>query len=478
MRLRRVDLEPLTPYPGAVAAAWSVRCLRCANEYTASVKAVARGVRGCRVCAAASRAELRRVSPEVAQAVMRRSGLQPLVPYPGHNKQPWPCMCLTCNSLVQPRYNSVQQGQGGCAPCGRRSRASGQRLPEDVVLADLERAGVTLLGDYRGVEQPLQCRCLNCNRLVSPTLHNIRSGQGACGYCSGTRVDELLAAGQMRAAGVDPIQPFPGSDAGWSCTCRTCGRYVTPRYSSIKQGQSGCKYCAGRAVDLDSALALMRAADVEPTGSWPGAWQPWEGRCLRCERTVRPAYNNIRRGYGGCAYCAGKAVDAVVAIDLMRAAGLEPLVPYPGSNVPWTCRCTKCTAVVTPRYSGITRGQGGCRSCARYGFDPVAPAVVYLLMHVHYAAVKVGVTGRDSARLPIHERHGWTLVQQWPTQEGATALRIERQVLRWWRGDLGAPTAVPSDLMPQGGASETAPIDLVDLTATADMIQELVAVTS
>lgn len=56
-----------------------------------------------------------------ARALMISNGLNPRVPYPGSNR-PWSCVCMTCGSECSPRYNSVQQGQGGCGKCGRDSQ--------------------------------------------------------------------------------------------------------------------------------------------------------------------------------------------------------------------------------------------------------------------------------------------------------------------------------------------------------------------
>lgn len=54
----------------------------------------------------------------------------------------------------------------------------------------------------------------------------------------------------------------------------------------------------------------------------------------------------------------------IYADMVIRAAGLEPLRPYPGYNVPWPCRCTECGAQVTPRFRQVRDGIGACRSCA------------------------------------------------------------------------------------------------------------------
>jgi len=50
----------------------------------------------------------------------------------------------------------------------------------------------------------------------------------------------------------------------------------------------------------------------------------------------------------------------------MAARGVTPLEPYPGSNIPWKCRCERCGSIVQPRYWTVVRaGKGGCNFCAK-----------------------------------------------------------------------------------------------------------------
>lgn len=51
------------------------------------------------------------------------------------------------------------------------------------------------------------------------------------------------------------------------------------------------------------------------------------------------------------------------AAAVMRAAGLEPLVPYPGANPPWLCRCTTCGSEGSPSYSYVASHGKGCAPC-------------------------------------------------------------------------------------------------------------------
>lgn len=50
----------------------------------------------------------------------------------------------------------------------------------------------------------------------------------------------------------------------------------------------------------------------------------------------------------------------------MRARGAEPLVPFPGTQKPWRCRCLVCGGESSPRYNDvINKGSGVCRGACR-----------------------------------------------------------------------------------------------------------------
>jgi len=53
------------------------------------------------------------------------------------------------------------------------------------------------------------------------------------------------------------------------------------------------------------------------------------------------------------------------------------------------------------------------------------------------------------------------------------AAAIEADVLGWWRGQLGLPSYLRPDQMPQGGWTETAAAGAIDLAATVARICEL-----
>jgi len=48
----------------------------------------------------------------------------------------------------------------------------------------------------------------------------------------------------------------------------------------------------------------------------------------------------------------------------MRAAGYVPLVPYPGTNSPWLCRCASCGRESTPRHTNVRQHGARCVHCS------------------------------------------------------------------------------------------------------------------
>jgi recombinational DNA repair protein (RecF pathway) len=252
------------------------------------------------------------------------------------------------------------------------------RLDADTAISIMRKAGVEPAEPYQNSAVPwrCRCRCRTCGREVTPRLTNVRAGHAACAYCAGLAVDPDEAAAVMRAAGLEPVGPYPGSARPWLCRCTRCGRESKPRYATVSMG-TGCRYCGGERIrqalrlDADQAAATMREAGLEPLGAYPGAGSPWRCRCTGCGREVTPRYTDVRGGHAGCKWCAWQAnavrlrMDHETAAVLMIEHGLEPLEPYPGAGRRWRCRCLRCGSEVMPRYSNIKQGWGGCRTCWR-----------------------------------------------------------------------------------------------------------------
>ena len=461
------ELTPLEPYPGKNDRPWKCVCDRCGRHVSPSYARMRRGS-SCGFCSG------NRADPSEAEAMMRDAGFEPLIPYPGD--RPWPSTCAACGRESAPWPGSVRLGSR-CAYCSRN------RVDPVDAATTMRDAGLEPHGPYPGATSPWHCTCTNCGRDIYPHYSSVANGGTRCAYCSRNRVDAEEAAATMRERGLEPLESYVNANTPWRSRCVTCGNEVAPRWSNVQQGR-GCFRCAGVVIgekkrrSEDEVTELMELAGATPLERCPGTNKAWKCRCHVCGRTCSPMLSNVLRGQGPCRRCgvvaraASKRHPDAAARAVMIEAGLQPLEEYPGSNEPWKCRCATCNREVKPRYLSVVRG-GGCAHCAKYGFDPTAPALIYLIENEDLEAVKVGITGTDRIydRVQIHVANGWSLIGKWETGSGYTAMSVEELILRFWREDLELPIAADPDEMPQGGWTETAPLQQTDLEATIRLLE-------
>jgi len=224
----------------------------------------------------------------------------------------------------------------------------------------------------------------------------------------------------------------------------------------------------------------MRTAGLEPLQPYPGSSSvAWLCLCLNCNREVSPSYKTVQQGHAGCRRCAaavrGKArrIPETEAVELMLKAGVEPLDPYPGSGHKWRCQCKVCGNIVTPRHEGVKREYAACTYCgaAAGGLGAEDDALIYLVTHSGYQAVKIGIGAAHRKRIQQHKKYGWETLEEWSGFNGITAYAAEGAVLRAWRS-AGIPAAVTASDMPQAGYTETAPMDLVDLAEVRRIVEQ------
>src|SRR5262249_20234491 len=156
-------------------------------------------------------------------AVMRAAHLEPLGPYPGA-AMPWPCRCLVCGRQSQPRYATVSKGTG-CRHCGVEHRKQGTRLDPDLAAHVMRAANLETPDAYPGAGSPWRCRCLVCDREVTPRFTDVQKGHGGCKWCgwrSGAakqRMQHEAASVTVVENGLEPLEPYPGSGKRWRCRC-------------------------------------------------------------------------------------------------------------------------------------------------------------------------------------------------------------------------------------------------------------------
>jgi len=169
----------------------------------------------------------------------------------------------------------------------------------------MKLANLLPLVDYTTGKNKWKSKCLLCGRVVFPTYNTIQQGNGGCKYCSKKFVDAKEAEEMMLNKGLRPLEKFNRSDSKWRCECLICGKIVTPTYSSIRRGNGGCKFCAGLVIEPEKAVALMESVNLRPLVPFKSGHTKWKCECLICGRIIYQSYNSMQQGYGPCGYCAG-----------------------------------------------------------------------------------------------------------------------------------------------------------------------------
>ena len=162
----------------------------------------------------------------------------------------------------------------------------------------------------------------------------------------------------------------------------------------------------------------------------------------------------------------------------MKSVNLKPLIAFPGNNKPWPCVCLKCKTEVSPRWSDLRKGQGGCSNCADYGLNYKKPGYVYLITHKTLNSHKIGIANsykrkKFDDRLYQHQKQGWVLVEKWNYETVKEASEIETKVLKWLRLEVGLPIHLSSKQMPKGGHTETVSAEEIELESIKSKVEHL-----
>jgi hypothetical protein len=409
------------------------------------------------------------ITEAAAKKMFLSNSLKPLVAYVD-SMTPWKSQCLICKKIVSPNYNKVRQRGHQCGYC-----AGNLVDPKDAVIR-MKNSGFKTLIPYPGGNNPWKSQCLKCKKVTYPRYSMTIQGIG-CKYCSKRAVDPKDAVVAMKRRGFKTLEPFPGATIGWSVQCLKCKKKYKTHFHSLNT-LKGCKYCAGVSVEVDDLLSRLKELNLKPLEPYQSAKIPWKCRCLVCNHVVQPTWSRIKQGRGHCAYCSQRRVDLPMATKFMKSIDLEPLVEFPGGNKPWLCKCLKCKAEVTPRWSDLRSGQGGCSDCADYGLNYQKSGYIYLITNKKLQAHKIGIANSYKSRkyddrMYSHQKQGWTLFKKMSFKTVKQASDIETAVLKWVRMDIGLPIALTGKQMPQGGHTETVDASEIDLPTIWAKVEEL-----
>jgi recombinational DNA repair protein (RecF pathway) len=256
-----------------------------------------------------------------------------------------------------------------------QNRGVSKKLTFEQAAKIMRAAKLEPIGEYPGRLLPWKCKCLQCGKIVTPSLGAVKTNGGGCRECGFKNAaksrlgNEKEAIAIMKKAGALPLEPFAGNRKPWLCKCLTCKKEITPTLGNVKNnGTNPCVYCSKKKVHPDDAVQLMKKAGLEPLVPYPGSNKKWKCRHTKCGEIVYPMHSWIVSGSGGCLKCGYiKTKEKQMNSDqdaraFFLSRGLDPIAAYPGAGKPWKSKCKKCKQVVSPTYNSIKSGSG-CGVC-------------------------------------------------------------------------------------------------------------------
>ncbi|MER7740024.1 hypothetical protein ABTX34_17190 [Streptomyces sp. NPDC096538] len=184
--------------------------------------------------------------------------------------------------------------------------------------ARIAELGATLLEpEWLGSVKPHRVRCAQ-EHDCTPRPNSVQQGGGICRTCVGNdpKAAEMEFRARLAELGAILLEPaWLGTGVPHRVRCAQ-GHDCTPRPNHVKQGDGICRTCARNDSAAAEAAFRIRLAELgaillEP--KWLGSGRPHRVRCAE-RHLCTPRPNNVQRGAGICALCAGKAWDALYVV--------------------------------------------------------------------------------------------------------------------------------------------------------------------
>ena len=166
------------------------------------------------------------------------------------------CECKICGNKWNPLAGTLLQGSG-CSNCARVEVSKIKMRSYENFMYDFEQKNshfknIKILGDYKGVDNPIFCECKICGNKWSPRAGNLLRGQG-CKKCAINETAKKITFTHNQfiknlktrnplAKDINILNEYKGSLELISCECKICGYKWNPRAYALIRG-SGCPNC-------------------------------------------------------------------------------------------------------------------------------------------------------------------------------------------------------------------------------------------
>jgi hypothetical protein len=108
----------------------------------------------------------------------------------------------------------------------------------------MKKVDFELLEKYKNQSAPIKVRCNICCEVVHTRLMNIiEGGRPRCSCSNYTKFDKEKTINMLLERGLKPLEEYVGTtNKAWRMVCLECNNEISPTLSNIKKGQ-GCRFC-------------------------------------------------------------------------------------------------------------------------------------------------------------------------------------------------------------------------------------------
>jgi DNA-directed RNA polymerase subunit RPC12/RpoP len=218
--------------------------------------------------------------------------------------------CDVCGHEWEARGNHFFNTRrvGGCKKCSMAKLAGSNRLNLKEIQAFAQRHGGKCLSyEYGEIKQYYKFKCAMGHEFED-IYNNMKFRNRFCPTCEGRTVKKYLSDNEaekiLSKYNLKPNSQRPKLiSQGWSAICLVCNEEVSPSLKDLLDRGSPCKYCSGASISEKKARVVFAKAQLEPIEPFKSGATPWKSRCLKCGSIVKGRYSNLSKGQGGCRTC-------------------------------------------------------------------------------------------------------------------------------------------------------------------------------
>lgn len=438
------------------------KCLLCGYAWDASFSNLMYGSTGCPSCAGNLKISHEEKCERLFECAAQKN-LQFLEPIAEANLKDTKTKtkCLTCNYRWYPSYHSLIYQGSGCPNCANVAPIT-QEVADATVSEACTRKNIELVNPFvmQGIhETRLSLKCISCTHHWRPTYAKFLGRDSGCPKCAGRysptqeeayeEVVELCNSINAELKG--PFIYEGVHETFVTIECMECRHEWEPSYANLKYHGSGCPACAGNVPTTQQEAEQEVKTALDTIGcsltkgfKFIGANATYlELSCNECTYEYDVVYSSLVYRNSGCARCAGilpltqeEASERVNEVCERSGYISFPFI-YNNQKTRVPLKCMNCEGEWSPTFLNLVANKRGCPNCAKYGFKPDLPAILY------YASVdsealtipqeklfKIGITNLTFDERFSRDRDIISPILVWEFDIGEVAREFERKILQ------------------------------------------------